>query len=471
MNPDLNDVNSAITRATQRQGLNVLVVDDNASSREVLVKLLQTQGHAIVEAEDGEQALALLETQKIDAVISDVMMPMMNGYQLCHKIRGDKRYKDVPVVIYSGTLISPTSEKLASDLGAVRFLRKPAPVGTILVTLREVLMEAAGRREQAIPIESPPSLPSEKAHDLIEQLDAQNQHFRDVTERLLQAHQEILTLSVALKQSEESLIEKNAQLEEDLKLARETQLALLPRSYPCIPKGTPYEERALRFHQRFAPKGAVSGDFFDVPALSDTKSAIFICDVMGHGVRAALVTAVIRGILSELARVLSDPGEVLAEINRKLVPILGQAGAPMFASAFYMTVDAATGEIRYANAGHPSPFLIRRGSGAVERLGVVGQEHGPALGFIEELQYPTGKRVLEPHDMVLLFTDGISDAAGADQEPFGEERLLDIVRCRIGMPPEQLFDELLAEVHQFSSTEDFEDDVCLVGMEVDHLCP
>jgi sigma-B regulation protein RsbU (phosphoserine phosphatase) len=246
---------------------------------------------------------------------------------------------------------------------------------------------------------------------------------------------------------------------------------LLPRSYPRFPKGTPYEERAFRFHQRFAPKGAVSGDLFDVPALSDTKVGIFICDVMGHGVRAALVTAVIRGILSELARVLSDPGEVLAEINRKLVPILGQAGAPMFASAFYMTADAATGEIQYANAGHPSPFLVRRETGVIERLGVVGLAHGPALGFIEELQYPTGRCVLAPHDLVLLFTDGIFDAAGPDAEPFGEERMLDFVRSRIGMPPEHLFDELLAEVHRFSSTDDFEDDVCLVGMEVDHLCP
>jgi serine phosphatase RsbU (regulator of sigma subunit) len=471
MKTDFDATKIAIPSAAQRQSLKVLIVDDNASSREVLVELLRTEGHASFEAADGEQALAFLENQKIDAVISDVIMPLMNGYQLCHKIRGDKRFKDVPVIIYSGTLISPTSEKVASDLGAVRFLKKPAPFGAILATLREVLVEAEGRREQTMPIEVPQSLPSGKEQQFLQQLEAQNRHFQDVTERLLQAHQEILTLSVALKQSEESLIEKNAQLEEDLKLARETQLALLPRSYPCIPKGTPYEERALRFHQRFAPKGAVSGDFFDVPALSDTKSAIFICDVMGHGVRAALVTAVIRGILSELARVLSDPGEVLAEINRKLVPILGQAGAPMFASAFYMTVDAASGEIQYANAGHPCPFLIRRETGAVERLGLVGREHGPALGFIEELQYPTGKRVLEPHDLVLLFTDGIFDASGADEEPFGEERLLNIVRCRIGMPPEQLFDELLAEVHQFSSTNDFEDDVCLVGMEVDHLCP
>ena len=133
-------------------------------------------------------------------------------------------------------------------------------------------------------------------------------------------------------------------------MARETHLALMPLNYPSQPRGTPPGESALQFHQRFVSKGAVSGDFFDVPALSDTKAGVFICDVMGHGVRAALVTAVVHGILVEVASTVSDPGKVLAEINRKLVPMLGRSGTPMFASAFYMTADAANGEIQYANA-------------------------------------------------------------------------------------------------------------------------
>jgi sigma-B regulation protein RsbU (phosphoserine phosphatase) len=152
------------------------------------------------------------------------------------------------------------------------------------------------------------------------------------------------------------------------------------------------------------------------------------------------------------------------------VPILRQAGTPTFGSAFYMTADAASGEIQYANAGHPSPFLARRKTGTIERLGVAGRAHGPALGFMEDSRYATDRRVLAPHDLVLLFTDGIFEVDGPDEEPFGQERLLDAVRSRIGLPPGQLFDELLDEVHRFSLTDVFEDDVCLLGMEVDHLC-
>ena len=431
-----------------RRKLKILVVDDNELNRELLAELFVSEGHLARTAADGEQALAILEAEPIDAVISDLMMPLVDGYQLCHKIRSDARLDDVPVIIYSGTLISAASEALATNLGAVRFLRKPAPLATINATLLEVLGEVETRTRKALAAEGPQG----QAHK--------------VTAQLLDAHHDLLLLSRALERSDETLRKKNAEFEEDLRLARETNLALLPRSFPSLPRGTPAAESALQFHQRFTPKGTVSGDFFDVHELSDTKAGLFICDVMGHGVRAALVTAVIRGIFGELARTQPDPGEVLAGINRALVPILRQAGAPMFASAFYLTADTVSGEIQYANAGHPSPFLVRAESGAIERLGVRGHAHGPALGVVPEAHYPTGRRVVAPRDLVLLFTDGIFEVEGADEEQFGQERLVEAVRCRVGLPAEQLFDELFEEVHAFSATDEFEDDVCLLGMEV-----
>jgi sigma-B regulation protein RsbU (phosphoserine phosphatase) len=242
----------------------------------------------------------------------------------------------------------------------------------------------------------------------------------------------------------------------------------MPRNCPSFPRGTPPGESALRFHRRFAPKGVVSGDFYDFKALSETNAGVFICDVMGHGVGAALVTAVIRGMLVEISRATSDPSEVLAEINRALVPIMRHAGAPMFASAFYMTADAASGEIQYANAGHPNPFVVRRDLDRIERIGAVA--HGPALGLMEEARYRTGRSTLARRDLVMMFTDGIFEVDGADETLFGEERLLGAVRRRIHLPSEQLFEELLEEVREYSLSSQFEDDICLLGMEVDHFC-
>jgi len=454
---------------SQRRSLRILLVDDSSFNRELLAMRLSSAGHFTLQAADGVQALSILEAEKVDAVISDVLMPSMDGYQLCHKIRGNPRLKDVPVIICSGALISPASELLASELGAVRFLRKPFSQDRILATLREVVSEAEHRRDQ-LGSGGIVSSSTDQTERLIEQLETKNGKLREATEQLLQTQHELLVLSRRLEDREEMLREKNAQLEEELRMARETHLALLPRCFPSLPTGTPPGESAILFHQRFVPKGTVSGDFFDISALSDTKAGVFICDAMGHDVRAALVTALIRGVLSEVTKTVSDPGEVLTAINRTLVPILRQAGAPMFASAFYMTANAADGEIRYANAGHPSPFLVRRDTGKIESLGVLGRAHGPALGFMEDSLYPTGRRVMVPHDLVVLFTDGVFEVDGQDEEPFGQERLKEAVHSRIGLPPEQLFNEILEEVHRFSLIDDFEDDVCLVGMEVDHLC-
>ncbi len=173
----------------------------------------------------------------------------------------------------------------------------------------------------------------------------------------------------------EELREKNAQVEADLNMAREIQEAFLPERYPTFPNDALAKESALHFYHRYLPTGAVGGDFFDVLRISDTQAGVFICDVMGHGVRAALVTAMVRALAEELVSAAAKPDKFLVEINRRLLGILTQTRMPMFASAFYLVVDLARGELRYSSAGHPSPLLVRRSAGTVEALRFAG---GPA---------------------------------------------------------------------------------------------
>jgi len=124
----------------------------------------------------------------------------------------------------------------------------------------------------------------------------------------------------------------------------------------------------VRFCHRYLPTGAVGGDFFNVRALSDDKAGVFICDVMGHGVRSALVTAIMRALVEELAPLADKPGQLLDQINRDLRAILRQSGTPMFTTAFYLVADLDRQLITYANAGHPRPLLIHRTRGHVEIL-------------------------------------------------------------------------------------------------------
>ena len=267
----------------------------------------------------------------------------------------------------------------------------------------------------------------------------------------------------------EELREKNAQVEADLNMAREIQEAFLPDRYPTFPRNAVAKESALHFHHRYLPTGAVGGDFFDVLPVSDTQAGVFICDVMGHGVRAALVTALVRALAEELVSASAEPDEFLTEINRRLLGILARTRMPMFASAFYLVADLARGELRYSSAGHPNPLLVRRSAGTVEALRFPDCRPGPALGVFEESVYPICQCPLAPQDLVVLFTDGLYEVEGAEGDEYGQARLLTAVRQRINLPMDQLFDELLADVRKYAVSRGFMDDVCIVGMEVSRV--
>ena len=283
---------------------------------------------------------------------------------------------------------------------------------------------------------------------------------RDITERKL-AERKVEHYSAAVA-------EKNAQLEADLHTARELQQALLPQQYPRITVGGGAES-ALQFCHRYRPSAAVGGDFFDVLQLSDSAAGVIICDVMGKGVQAALVTAMLRALLEELGPLADDPGRFLTGVSHGLQGGLKQMPTPMFATAFYLVADAATGELRYANAGHPSPLHVRPAAGAVAPLALADGERGPALGMFEGATYRTVRGRLSAGDVLMLFTDGAFEEIGTAGEEYGQQRLLDAVRRRATLAPAQMLDGVLAEVQQFSGHSEFEDDVCLVAVQAIHL--
>lgn len=274
---------------------------------------------------------------------------------------------------------------------------------------------------------------------------------------------------LALAERTRQLQQKNEQIGEELKMARELQLAMLPQEFPRVPPHLPSEHSALEFFSFYSPTGAVSGDFFDVVELSETAVGVFICDVMGHDVRAALVTAMVRALVGDLSRSATDPGQLLAQINRGLSGIFKQTGATMFATALYLIADLANGELRYASAAHPDALHLRRSQGTVEPLQSVSARKGPALGLFDDAVFPTCRRSMEVGDLVLLFTDGLIETESAGQEYFTEARLADTVRQRLHLPPDLLFKEVIEEIRNFSGQGEFTDDVSLVGMEIKRI--
>lgn len=283
---------------------------------------------------------------------------------------------------------------------------------------------------------------------------------RDITERK-EAEEKLASYNRELQ-------EKNEQHMADQRMAREIQQALLPHQYPSFPRKAKPHESAIRFYHTYQPTDLVGGDFYYILPLSDTEAGVFICDVMGHGVRSALVTAIMRTLVEELMPAAHRPSRFLREINRALATILTRTGTLVFATAFYLIVDIGRSQLRYSNAGgHPAPLHIRRSENLVEPLLLgIGRRPGPALGLLEESTYLTVTRTIEEKDILFLFTDGIYEVEGMNGEFYKQERLYQAVKERIDFPPSQLLTELIQEVQTFSSSKEFIDDICLVSVEI-----
>jgi len=393
----------------------LLIEDDPGDARliELMLREADDQSFEVRHVERLEDGLRELGNGGIDVVLSDLSVPDSHGLETFQRLHA--RAPHVPIIVLSG-LNDATVALSAVHQGAQDYLIKGEVDGQLLARSMRYAIERKRMSEQ-------------------------------------------------LHRYAAELREKNAQLESDFNMAREIQQIFLPDQYPTFPHSVAPKDSALKFSHRYIPAQAVGGDFFDVFAITDSAAGVFLCDVMGHGMRAALITAIMRGLIEELMPLAADAGRFLTEINRSLRAILRRTREPFLATAFYAVADAAAGELRFSNAGHPIPFRLQRNVNEVHALKEYDSRHGPALGLFEKTDYPTCRCPFAPDDFVFLFTDGIYEVTNADGEEYGQERLLQAVRKRIQKQPEELFGELLAEVQAFSGSREFEDDVCLVGVE------
>ena len=394
----------------------VLLIEDNPGDARLIEIMLFEAGGGLFEPEwvdhlsDG---LRRLGETNFGLVLSDLSLPDSQGLETFLQLRA--RAPSLPIIVLSG-LRDSTMAVQAVHEGAQDFLIKGQVDGQLLVRAMRYAIERKRLTEQ-------------------------------------------------LGHYAEELRSKNAQLEADFKMAREVQEIFLPQQYPAIPKTAGIAPIGLKFSHCYLPAAAVGGDFFDVFAVGDDAAGVFICDVMGHGMRAALVTAIMRGLVEELMPVAGDPAKFLGELNRSLQTILRRTREPFLATAFYMVVSVTAAEARFASAGHPSPIRAQRSQGRVELLKSCDARHGPALGLFERPIYPAGRCPIAADDLWLLYTDGIFEATDAKEE-FGQNRLLAAVRQKLRYPTQRLLDSLTQDVRSFAGAREFEDDVCLVGMDV-----
>jgi serine phosphatase RsbU (regulator of sigma subunit) len=286
------------------------------------------------------------------------------------------------------------------------------------------------------------------------------------TETLFKVQNALLLTNIReLEERDREIRHKNEQMETDLRMATELQQALMPRVYPHFPADADKAMTRLHFCHRYVPASMMGGDFFHIARLSDETGGICICDVMGHGVRAALITAMLRALIETHVTEAADPAQFLTKLNNEFTGILKQTGTVVFATVLYSVINVAQREARFACAGHPPPLHARRTTGEVNTA--FGQGcGGPAMGLIPGARFKTADVQLTGGDFLLFFTDGVIEVEGKQGGYFGVEGLQRSVRANLEQPIESILENVINAAYGFAGSSVFEDDACLVAVEL-----
>ena len=268
---------------------------------------------------------------------------------------------------------------------------------------------------------------------------------------------------IKLHQYAHRLTQVHKQMEEELHMAANLQRAFLPQFYPNF--STASEDKRVHFAHRYIASTLVSGDLCAINKLSDTEAGLLIFDVMGHGVRAALITAIVHTMIGELTHRGLRPGEFMSEMNRQLRTILQTQDDFIFITANYLILNTETGTLCGASAGHTIPFHISGGddSAPISMLHAASDVNGPALAVVENFECKTFEVQLNPNDSILMYTDGLIEESNETGEEFGSKRVHALLREQNNSDPQTLCDALVDAVSDFNSEAVLTDDICLLA--------
>jgi sigma-B regulation protein RsbU (phosphoserine phosphatase) len=235
-----------------------------------------------------------------------------------------------------------------------------------------------------------------------------------------------------------------ARKEAELNFALEVQQALFPRQFPA--------DQSLEFSAVCVPARGIGGDYYDVLERRDGRLALVVADISGKGISAAILMSNVHAVLRTLHDAGLPAGELCSQLNRHLHRV---TQGTRFATAFYAEWSERDRCLTYVNAGHPAPILLGTCSGQLLQAG------GPPLGIFPDTEFQVGRLLLQPGDMMVLYSDGITDAGESSEREFGQARLEARVKEHCEEPLDEIRQRILAAVRDWSGNE-VEDDMTLL---------
>ncbi len=356
--------------------LHILVVDDEDLILDVIARYLAQRGEHCETTTSGQQALERVQAYDFDIVLTDLTMPGIDGLELTRRVKALRPQTVCIVMSGVGTRLDVIA---AMQIGVFDFLDKPF---SDLAVLAMVIERAATSRRLV-----------RERDALLEDLKKQNDKLEISLGRLHTAYGQ--------------LRQQDATLESDLRQAQRVQRKLLPAAFPVLD--------GFEVFGYFAPCERLGGDFFGAVPLGDGRLAVYLVDVAGHGVSAAMITIIMRELLQPRRlvearhEILGAPDKALAFLNSALRE--ENFEPPILVTMVYAVIDTKAGTITVGSAGHPAPLVVD-GSGDARALVV----SGAVLGLENPGTFTTATLSLNTGDTLLLYSDGISEAR-IDQGP------------------------------------------------------
>ena len=393
----------------------VLVVDDTPANIQILMETLKHE-YRIIAAVNGERALQLAaSTPPPDIILLDVMMPEMDGYEVCAKLKSDAKTRDIPIIFI--TAMSDTKDETRGlELGAVDYITKPISPPVVMARVKS-------------------HLELKQAREILK-----NQNVI-LEQRVEERTKEVLEL----QKSEFDLRVAKEKVENELNIAAQIQKSILPSSFPAYPDRNEFELYAFMQPARY-----IGGDFFDFLFIDDNTLALVIADVSDKGVPAALFMMVSRTLIRSLAVDNRSPSAVLEKANNIMCQ---NNDSGMFVTVFLAFYDVSNGKLTATNGGHSAGLIID--SEGVSREWT--HNHGAALGFMEELPYKEETMDLKVGQTLFLYTDGVTEAMSPGNELFGLDRLQGLLKRKHDFKLDRLCSDIEISLSEFQEGQQFDD--------------
>jgi serine phosphatase RsbU (regulator of sigma subunit) len=393
----------------------ILVVDDQEANVRLLEGMLRIAGYASIESTmDPREVCELHRKNRYSLILLDLQMPGMDGFQVMEGLKEIEEDGYLPVLVITA---QPAHKLRALEAGAKDFVSKPFDLAELRARVHNILE--------------------------VRLLHLETKNYSKVLEetvRELEASREVIRLKT---------LEERKKSEQELALAQETQESLLPRSLPQVEN--------LRIHAFNTPTRYVGGDFYDFLQLDSGDWMGVLADVSGKGMSAALLSSMVLGALSMEFHSRTQPQEVLERVNR----LLCEKSLPYQFVTLFLFVLNPQGMGQFISAGHTPAYLFHSVTGKIEELG----SNANVLGLFDDASYESSVFHLDKGDILVVYSDGLTDAENPQGEMFGEERLLKLIRQEAPSGSQAIEQRLLKAIEAFTQGLPQTDDITFVVVE------